>query len=176
MLGLALGTVRLVPHESDWARSFAQEASRLAVALGKRATGIEHVGSTAVPGLEAKPILDIVVAVESLDGASALVPDLEALGYTRRPEGDLQSRLFLTKGPDDAVTHHLSLTEVGSPAWRDHVDFRDLLLSSEGIRREYQALKRRLALAHARERRHYTAKKSHFITQLLERARSVLDG
>lgn len=173
MLGLARGKVHLVPHQMEWARLFSGEAARLRAALGGRARRIEHVGSTSIPGLEAKPIIDIVIAVDSFPAASQLVPQLEALGYARRPEGDLESRLFLTKGPDHAVTHHLSLMEEGSPSWVDHVDFRDFLRASAWARNQYLTLKRVLAASYADDRPAYTAKKADFIRHILDQARTV---
>jgi GrpB-like predicted nucleotidyltransferase (UPF0157 family) len=145
MLGLPRGIVRLVPYCNEWGRLFAGEAARIAARLGSHAIRIEHVGSTAIPGLDAKPILDIVVAVPSLAEAAGVVPALEELGYVRRPNGDTSSRLFLVRGPEHARTHHLSLTEERSPAWNEHVHFRDYLLRNGEARDEYQALKRRLS-------------------------------
>ncbi len=176
MLGLPRNTVRLVPHQSEWVRLFAEEAAQVRAALGAHARRIEHVGSTSVRGLEAKPILDIVVAVKAMEQAEELVPLLAELGYERRPEGDLPSRVFLTKGPAHAITHHLSLTEEGSPTWVDHVDLRDYLRSSISARDEYQALKRRLAASYPEDRRAYTAMKARFIGEMLERARAVAAG
>lgn len=173
MLGLARSKVHLIPHQVEWSRLFADEAAELRAALGARAARIEHVGSTSIPGLEAKPIIDIVIAVDSFPYASQLVPQLESLGYTHRPEGDLESRLFLTKGPDDAVTHHLSLTEEGSPSWVDHVDFRDFLRASAWARNQYLTLKRVLAASYADDRPTYTAKKADFIRHILDQARAV---
>lgn len=128
---------------------------------------VEHVGSTSVPGLDAKPILDIVIAVESLRKAAAFAPGLEKLGYIRRPNGDTPSRLFFAKGPEASRTHHLSVTELDSDTWIEQIAFRDYLRASREVRDEYQALKRQLAKLHPNDRPAYTAKKAEFIQQTL---------
>lgn len=170
MLGLARGTVRLVPHQDEWVNQFAEEAARLADGLGSGALTVEHVGSTAIHPIDAKPIIDILVAVNSLDEAENLTPVLKTLGYTRKPKGDLPDRRFFVKGPEDARTHHLSLTQIGSPTWVGHVLFRDYLRSNEQTRSEYQMLKRALAERYPSDRDTYTKEKAPFITEILKRA------
>jgi GrpB-like predicted nucleotidyltransferase (UPF0157 family) len=136
-------------HDVEWTAAFAAERERLSAVVGDAALGIEHIGSTAVPGLPAKPIIDIVVGLRSMAAADACIGALVAAGYERASENDFEGRLFLRRvGPDGAATHHLSLTAHGSAFWEDHLAFRDALRGSAVLCRRYAELKRRLAAEH----------------------------
>jgi GrpB-like predicted nucleotidyltransferase (UPF0157 family) len=168
MLGCGRDVVRLVPHQPAWAELFQEEAARLRAALGESVVRIEHVGSTAVAGLEAKPILDIVVAVHELAGADSFEATLAPLGYVHEQEHDMPGRLFFVKRtPDDMSTHHVNVTELGAECWFEHVAFRDYLREHPDAHAEYRDLKRLLARRHAHERPAYTAAKAHFIERIL---------
>jgi len=169
-LGLDRGTVRVVPHRPAWAALFAEEAARLRAALGDRVLAIEHVGSTSVPGLAAKPILDLAASVPDLADAEALLPALAALGYQHKPDPDLPERLYLVKGPAERRTHHLSLAEPASRFWREHLRFRDLLRADATLAAEYARLKLALAERHPHDRPAYQAGKQAFIDDALGRA------
>jgi GrpB-like predicted nucleotidyltransferase (UPF0157 family) len=170
-LGLPRGTVSILEYDERWPRLFAAEAARLRDVLGERALAVEHVGSTAVPGLPTKPVLDLSVAVESLVVARECVPVLEPLGYEHRVNDGVSDRLFLARGPEDCRTHYLSLTPEGSECRRDHLDFRDYLRADPDRRDVYAALKRDLAVAHPGDRVTYTAAKAAFIRETLALAR-----
>ncbi|MFC6837175.1 GrpB family protein [Halomarina ordinaria] len=172
-LGLARGTVRLEPHDERWHRAFEREAARLRDLLGPRLQRVEHVGSTAVPGLSAKPVLDLSVAVASLAVARACVPRLERAGYQHRPGDPVADRVFLARGPADRRTHYLTLTERGSDTWHDHLAFRDALRDDPETRRAYARLKRHLAARHPTERAAYTDAKSAFVERVLGRVREA---
>ena len=160
----------VVPYSTDWPRLFEAEAEALRDALGNRVVAVEHVGSTAVPGLAAKPVLDLMIAVPSMESARALLSVVERLGYEHRPNGDAADRVFFAKGPATRRTHHLSLTTPGSGFWRAHVSFRDLLREDAGLASAYVALKRMLAEAHPGDRGSYTAGKEAFVMAALERS------
>lgn len=166
-IGLTRGLVRLEEHHAGWARVFAEEAARLADALGDLAVRIQHVGSTAIPGLIAKPILDIVVALPSLDAADAAERLLGAIGYEVIPEDPVPDRLFLVKGTPDARQIHLSLCDLASACWRSHVLFRDELRAHPEQAAAYAALKRDLAARYPADRAAYTAGKAPFILGVL---------
>ena len=134
----------MADYDPAWKEAFAAEAERIRPAVG--AGSIEHIGSTAVPGLPAKPIIDLVAGVES---PAACVEPLLALGYERAEWGDFGERLFLRRlAADGTATHHLSLTTVGSTYWLDHLAFRDALRADDDLRDRYGALKREQAAAH----------------------------
>jgi GrpB-like predicted nucleotidyltransferase (UPF0157 family) len=167
MIGLAKDTVQVVPWQPCWADSFLQEATRLHSALGSAIGQIEHVGSTSIPGMIAKPIIDMLAAVGRLSLADALIPALERLGYEYRPDNPIPGRVFFALGPRTNRTHHLSLAEIGSDFWQEHIAFRDYLLANRGAAEEYAALKQRLAGQFAHDRPSYTVAKKEFISRIL---------
>jgi GrpB-like predicted nucleotidyltransferase (UPF0157 family) len=167
MIGLAKDTVQVVPWQPGWADSFLQEAARLHSALGSAIGQIEHVGSTSIPGMISKPIIDMLAAVERLSLADALIPALERLGYEYRPDNPIPGRVFLVLGPHSHRTHHLSLAEISSGFWQEHIAFRDCLLANPRVAEEYASLKKRLAAQLRRDRPLYTAAKEEFIRHTL---------
>lgn len=172
MLGCERNLVRLVPYQAGWADLFQQEAERLRAALGENVVGVEHVGSTAVPGLDAKPILDIVVAVRDMADATSFENVLAPLGYVHKAENDRPGRLYFAKRtPDDRSTHHLNITEVGTECWFTHVAFRDYLREHPQAREEYRQLKLDLARRHALDRAAYQEGKEEFIDKVLSAAK-----
>jgi GrpB-like predicted nucleotidyltransferase (UPF0157 family) len=171
-LGLARGTVRLAPYDPAWHRLFLAEAARLRAALGDRVLAIEHVGSTSIPGMDAKPVLDMMAAVPSLAEADRLVPLVEALGYEPRPDPEIPERRFFVRGRTTRRTHHFSLAEPTSAYWRDTLLFRDWLRAHPEAAEEYRALKHALAARHTADREKYTAGKGAFVHAVLARARA----
>jgi GrpB-like predicted nucleotidyltransferase (UPF0157 family) len=169
MLGLDRTRVVVVPYQATWPGLFAEEAERLRAALGARILSVEHVGSTSVPGLDAKPILDLAASVECLSEAEGLVPVLERLGYEQKPDADNPDRLCFVRGPAELRTHHLSLAEPGSRFWWQQVRFRDLLRADPTLADAYARLKRELAERHPGDRLAYAAGKQPFIEAALAR-------
>jgi GrpB-like predicted nucleotidyltransferase (UPF0157 family) len=177
MLGCERHLVRLVPHQRGWADLFQQEAVALRRALGDHVVCVEHVGSTSVPGLHAKPILDIVVAVPDMANATVFEEAVAPLGYVHRPEHDMPGRLYFVKSTeDDKSTHHLNITELGTECWFTHVAFRDYLRAFPEAMEEYRELKQDLAHRHQQDRPAYLAGKSPFIARILELARESTES
>lgn len=170
MLGLERGTVRLAPHEERWHELFAEEAGRLRAAAGEHVVAVEHVGSTAVCGLDAKPIIDIAVAVREIADAGRCVAPLRRIGYEYRGEQGIPGRHYFGKG--EPRTHHLHLVELGSDFWLSHLLFRDYLLRHRGAAEEYGELKKGLAEKYRGNREAYTEGKGAFIEGVLRAARS----
>ena len=134
----------LVEHEPGWAERFASEAVLLREALGEVVLEIEHVGSTAVPGLAAKPTIDVAVGATTIDLPAEAVARVEALGYHDTLEDSRPGERRFRKGatvPREVIVH---LVEWGGPMWRDYLRFRDALRADAGLAREYAALKQRL--------------------------------
>jgi GrpB-like predicted nucleotidyltransferase (UPF0157 family) len=177
MLGCERHLVRLVPHQRAWADLFRQEAERLRAALGYQVVCIEHVGSTSVPGLHAKPILDMVVAVRDMTNARFFEEAIAPLGYVHRPEHDMPGRLYFVKSTeDDKATHHLNITELGTECWFTHVAFRDYLRAWPETMAEYRELKQDLARRHQQDRPAYLAGKRPFIARILALARESAES
>jgi GrpB-like predicted nucleotidyltransferase (UPF0157 family) len=165
-LGLARGSVRLTAHDPRWATLFRREARRLSASVARSALPplvIEHVGSSAVPDLVAKPILDILAGRAQGIAASEYVPWLAMLGYEARGEQGVAGRELLVLGPSSARTHHLHLVALGSREWNDALVFRDRLRAEPALATAYGALKLDLAARHAGDRSAYTDGKAPFI-------------
>jgi len=167
MVGLERGTVELSPYRYEWKRRYEEEVERLRSAAGERLLGFQHVGSTAVEGLAAKPVIDLLAVVENLDEVSDIAPVLEDLGYEYRPNDGVADRLFFAKGPRSNRTHYLSLCERDSECYRETVAFRDHLRANPEAAAEYEALKRELAEEHPDDRDTYTERKSEFVERVL---------
>ncbi len=132
---------------------------------------VEHIGSTAVPGLPAKPVIDMLAPVSSLSGARAALPVLAEAGWLFWPEDPCAHyRLWLLRPRPQARTHHLQVVEGEHPHARALLAFRDALRADAGLRREYASLKERLAEQHRDSRNAYTNAKEAFIRQVLQRA------
>jgi GrpB-like predicted nucleotidyltransferase (UPF0157 family) len=158
--------VRLVPHSAAWSAEFLSERARLLSAIGDRVMAIEHVGSTAIPGIHAKPVLDIAVAIEDLGNTKALVPAMQQLGYDFPGDiGIVGERLF-GRGPE-VLTHLVHVVQVGGPKWSEYLEFRDSLRASSELAAEYDELKRELARQFPDERAKYTEAKGRFIQRVL---------
>jgi len=166
MLGLEKGTVRLQSHTEQWHAAFAEEKKRLQAAIGEFVESIEHVGSTSVCGIAAKPILDIAVAISAArEGEKAIAP-LENLGYEYRGEYGIKGRFYFVKG--EPRTHHIHMLPVDSEEWRNHLFFRDYLCQNSAAAAEYDKLKRDLAKKNTGDRDAYTDGKADFVKKILE--------
>lgn len=160
--------VELVEHDPTWAELFERERTLLAPIFDGRAVGIEHIGSTAVPGLCAKPIVDVLVGVRELTLSREQVEAMEGLGYEFLGEHGLPGRLFFRKHPR---THHVHVVEHGGQIWERQLTFRDALRSDAEERRRYEEFKRRLA-AEGHPRDVYSDLKTPFIREVEQRARA----
>jgi len=165
---VASDDIVLVPYDPAWPGLFAEEAARLRGVLHPvRVIGIEHFGSTAVPGLVAKPIIDILIAVPSLAYAKiAFVVPIKALGYIYWEDNPATDRMFFVKGMPphgERRTHHVHITEPDGEMWQLRLAFRDHLRAHPDEAARYAALKRELAQRHAMDREAYTAAKSDYV-------------
>jgi GrpB-like predicted nucleotidyltransferase (UPF0157 family) len=159
--------VLVVDYDPRWAELFQRERERLSEVLGAFAVAIEHVGSTAVPGLAAKPVLDILVGVERLPLPENALKALGALGYQYRGDGGIPGKQYFRNNPR---TRHLHVVEFGSDDWLRTLTFRDYLRGHREAVRQYGALKRELARDHRHDRKRYSAGKASFIQTVLRRA------
>lgn len=168
ILGLRRGTVRLSRHHASWKRAFSIQQRRIAKALGPLVVSIEHVGSTAVPGLSAKPVLDIVLGVRRVRTHAGLDLQLSRIGYRRRPTEHGNDVLYI-KGPESDRTAYLHVVRHGGALWKKYVGFRDWMRDHPGDARDYASLKRKLQRSFADDRTKYTIGKHRFITRILRR-------
>ncbi|MDG4831565.1 GrpB family protein [Solwaraspora sp. WMMD1047] len=162
--------VTLSPYDPGWAVLFEQERVSLEAALARWLVGpVEHIGSTSVPGLSAKPIIDMMAPVRSLSEAAAAIEVANALGYrngVHRPE---EAHYFFKPETDNwwERTHQLHLTEPTSLLWRRRVAFRDALRRRPDYRSRYEQLKRDLAYAHGADLASYARNKDDFVNEVL---------
>jgi GrpB-like predicted nucleotidyltransferase (UPF0157 family) len=163
--------VKLATNDPYWAAVYEAERADIAAALGELAVDIQHIGSTSVPDLVAKPVIDILVAVNKLDDAIDCIPPLQVLGYTFIDHPENTDRRFFSKG--HPRTHHLHIVEYKSQAWSDHIDFRNTLRADRHTREKYANLKVEMAQRYAENRTAYTKAKSDFIQGVLANIREV---
>lgn len=172
--------VALAPYDPAWAESFRREKEHLLSCLPKELIRrVEHFGSTAVPGLAAKPIVDILVEVTDLEATKQrIAPVLEAQGYeylwrpTHGDDGPPFYTWFIKRDPRTGVrTHHIHMVEAHFTEHWDRLLLRDYLIEHPEVATEYEVLKRRLASASPRDRVAYTQGKTDFIVQVTEQAR-----
>jgi GrpB-like predicted nucleotidyltransferase (UPF0157 family) len=162
----------LVPHDPQWKGKFEQERALLLEKLGDRVLSVEHVGSTAIPFIDAKPLIDILVTVPDIAAAPWFFGPLEELGYEYFPVDERRTperRWFCKPNPAER-THHLHLVQTGSPWHRGSLAFRDRLLRNAGDRVRYEELKRTLAARFPDDREAYTEGKKAFIAEVIASA------
>lgn len=177
MLGLKRGTVALCDHEAEWEREAQRTIDRLKALLGDVICDIQHVGSTSVPSIKAKPIVDIAVAVDSFEQLLTHEDELRAYGFFYRPKVQLGEQLLFAcgsyyDGTGDVQTHFIHVVKTGSDDWRNYINFRDYLNAHPDAAKEYEARKLHLAALAPVDagREHYTAGKHGFITEILQKA------
>lgn len=159
--------ITLAAYNPLWPHEFARVRDELAAALPAWIISIDHVGSTSVPGLHAKPIIDISVAVPDLKESLSLVPTLGRLGFVYRGEDDLPDRHYLPRTVDGLRRHHLSLAEPDAWHRRNSLTFRDALRRDPELARRYGELKGRLAASAGTDRLAYLNGKTQFILDVL---------
>jgi GrpB-like predicted nucleotidyltransferase (UPF0157 family) len=164
--------MKIVSYRADWPRMFEAERAALAETFRSPAFRIEHVGSTAVPGIPAKPIVDILVGARSLAAIEARIPAMETLDYQYVPEHEavLPQRRFFGKPKVGLRQFHVHAVEIDSRFWVEHLLFRDALRADRGLAAEYGALKIRLAARFGGDREAYTDAKAPFIRTVLQNA------
>ncbi len=162
-------SVVVAPYDPDWPSLFAAEARAIRTALGDVVAEVHHMGSTAVEGLAAKPVIDVFLQVHRLDGLDARASALEAIGYTPYGEYGLPGRRYFPKG-GTVRTHHLHAYAVHNPEPLRHLVFRDYLRAHGPIREAYAALKLRCAAENQANMEGYCDCKNDFIVHHEARA------
>lgn len=144
MIGLKRGKVRIIDHQPEWAQAAAECIAGLKTIFGDLAADIQHVGSTAIRGIKAKPILDIAAGVRRFDSLSPAIEALESAGWQKRLNR-FSSDLLYVRETDGIRTHQLHILIFKCPQWYNYVDFRDYMNAFPEKAREYEALKEHLA-------------------------------
>ncbi len=170
MLGLPNNKNFLVAYSDEWPRFFIIETQALAVAFGQLPHVIEHIGSTSVPGMRAKPILDIMVGIPRLDDFTQYQPALETLGYDFVPHAGVPGHHIFGRGCDSSQrTHLLHVVEINSSYWRIPVEFRNALRADALLRAKYAEVKELSAQQAPDSRTRYNELKARFFDELKKR-------
>ena len=162
-------TVRLVPYDTIWPLEFAAEAERINRACDGLPIRLEHIGSTSIPGLSAKPVIDILAGRPGNLPGARYVTAFKQLGYEHKGAYGIPGRNYFRKGVPR--THHVHLFSWSSELWRDHLLFRDYLRAHPEIAREYETIKRELATMYLQDKEQYTDAKGPFVRSIVRRAR-----
>jgi GrpB-like predicted nucleotidyltransferase (UPF0157 family) len=165
--------VRIVDYDPAWPEEAERELARVAEALGETVVRLDHVGSTSVPGLAAKPIVDLQVSVAALQPQAAYVEPLEAIGYLFVPFATSPEYHFFGKPAERPRTHHLHVCLAGSHEELRHLAVRDYLRADREEAARYEAVKRESARLHPEDRVAYMEGKDAFVAELERRALAV---
>ena len=168
-MGLKVGTVKLEKYNPNWETEFYKEKEILRKIFGDIAIEIEHIGSTSVKGLSAKPIIDIAVALNELENFKKVKEIFQKEPYSVKEDSD-DGEILVRKGPEDNRTHFIHVMEVTSNRYKDTIIFRDYLRTHEETLQEYENLKKELAIKCANDRKKYTSSKNEFIKNIIEKA------
>lgn len=166
-----MSRVEVVPHSPRWRDAFEAEAKRVAAALGENVVAVHHIGSTAIPNIYAKPIIDLLVEVRDIVEVDGRRSMMEALGYEVMGEFGIQGRRYFRKDDREGVrTHQVHAFEAGSAQVERHLAFRDYMIANPEAARKYSELKRRLAQEHPQNIDGYMDGKDDFIKEMDRRA------
>jgi GrpB-like predicted nucleotidyltransferase (UPF0157 family) len=164
-------TVRLLPYDSTWPLEFAAEAERIERACDGLQIQLEHIGSTSVPGLAAKPVIDILAGRPGNIPGESYVAAFKQLGYEHKGAFGIPGRNYFRRG--SPRTHHVHLVSRSSELWHDHLLFRDYLRANPATAREYETIKRELAAMYVNDREQYTDAKGPFIRSVVRLAKEA---
>jgi GrpB-like predicted nucleotidyltransferase (UPF0157 family) len=171
MIGLTRGIVELHVHDENWSNEAQIIIEKLKSVLGSLVLGIEHVGSTSIKHIKAKPIIDIAVLVDNFTDIIKIIPKLEEAGFIARQYDDENELLFVCGDlANNFITHHIHFTLKGHKEWTNYINYRNYLNTFPEIAKQYETLKLELMLRYKYDRESYTAGKADFITYTLRKA------
>lgn len=165
--------VEIVEYDPKWPTLYVNEKMKIEATVGHIIIAVEHIGSTAVPGLGAKPTIDIMVAVPRLSDADKCIEPLHNIGYEYQPEHEVSmpERRYFRKGEPPREQHyHLHMVEKGGEFWKQHLAFRDYLRTHTEKAQQYYQLKKKLASKYGADREGYTEAKTQFIESIVKEA------
>lgn len=171
--------VVIVDYDPHWVTLYDEEKRRIHEVVGNIIVWIEHIGSTAVHGLEAEPVIDIMTAVNNLSDAKKCIEPLQKIGYEYQSGHEVRfpKRRFFRKGnPPKEQHYHLHMVELASDFWKKHLLFRDFLRTHSEVAQEYCELKKKLATTYGTDHEGYTAAKTPFIESVVAKAKAEKKG
>lgn len=160
--------IELVEYNPDWAKMYEEMKELFYSSFGNKISAIEHIGSTSIPDLAAKPIIDIMLGVEILKDADGIIPKMRELGfeYVSKYEDVMPYRRYFVKRENGKSTYHVHTVEINSSFWKRHLLFRDYLRRNPQARDDYCKLKKELAQKEWKDRNDYTDAKTEFICNI----------
>lgn len=169
--------IQMVPYNPEWRQEFSREAAQLTNTLGENVVAVHHIGSTAIPNIYAKPVLDVLLVVHNHAALDAKQAQMEALGYEARGELGIPERRFFRRGNADGDrTHQIHTFEAGSPQITRHLAFRDYMIAHPDTAQAYSDLKRTLAAQHPNDIEAYMDGKDDFVQEVDRRAARLSTG
>jgi len=165
--------VELILHDPTWADKYQEEADRLTAVLSPEIIAIHHIGSTAIPNIFAKPIIDILIEVKEINRIDHYNDQLATLGYAAHGEHGIPGRRYFSKNTESAHTHHVHIFQVGNPEIDRHIKFRDHLITHPDEAQAYSQLKTELTKIFPEDVDQYTEAKSGFIQSVSEKINST---
>jgi GrpB-like predicted nucleotidyltransferase (UPF0157 family) len=166
-----MSKVEVVPHNPQWRDAFEAEAKQVAAALGEHVVAVHHIGSTAIPNIYAKPVVDLLVEIRDITEVDNRSSAMESLGYEVMGEYGIPGRRYFRKDNAEGIrTHHLHAFEAGSAEVERHLTFRDYMVAHPVDAQRYSELKRRLAEEHPQSMDGYMDGKDGFIKEMERRA------
>ncbi|WP_240666627.1 GrpB family protein [Longirhabdus pacifica] len=163
--------VKLVDYNPEWEQRFFIEKKRMIDVIGDKVSGIEHIGSTSIKGMPAKPIIDILVGISDVADAFQLIEPFSTIQYEYVHKPELIDRRFFRKGEWGRGTCHVHVCEYHSKEWKEKIWFRDYLSEHPPEAKQYAMVKRTLAVQYAQDRALYSKSKEPFIQAVIEKAR-----
>lgn len=163
-------TIELLPYDPAWPDQYQQEAEQLSAIFSDQLVSIHHIGSTAIPGIKAKPVIDILVVVREIEQVEPFNQAMIDFGYLPRGERGIPGRRYFRKGPDDLHSHHVHVYGQGHQAIWLHLDFRDYLRAHPAEGQAYSQLKETLAEKYREDPAGYTKEKTDFVVKQNRRA------
>ena len=170
-MALKRGIVELEDYNYSWKDDYLKEEKLLKELLGNRIIEIHHIGSTSIEGLKAKPIIDILIVIDSLNNISEIEEILSKYDYHNRGQQGVPDRYFFAKGPEEARTHYIHFVEPKSNTYYNQVYFKKYLIEHPEYIKKCCDLKQQLALKYADDRPKYTQGKNEFITDVIKKAK-----
>jgi GrpB-like predicted nucleotidyltransferase (UPF0157 family) len=173
MIGLKRGTVKLSPYSTEWVIYFEKGKNLLQNTLGPLILDIQHVGSTSIPDMPSKPIIDIVVGIKTVNDFGECIKLLQNAGYLLRENASNCRELCFAKGSEEKRTYYLQLVKYHGEIWNNYLAFRDYLRTNKESAQQYAFLKQRLSANFADNRVKYTEGKADFIHKTIKTARNI---
>ncbi|MFP3323010.1 GrpB family protein [Planococcus sp. SIMBA_160] len=165
--------VRVTPYDEGWPAAFENAAAEIRGMLGSDCLDVQHIGSTAVPGIAAKPVIDVLVAVADIEAVDRFEEDFRKLGYHAKGENGLPGRRYFERGGDER-THHVHCYEQGNPEIVRHLAFRDFLKASPPIAAAYGQLKMELAKQYPLDIERYIKGKQMMVEEIEKKAMGAI--